>query len=420
MKVVYILLHFPKLTETFVAEEIHALLSRDIDVRIVSLLNAGSGPAQPLSRELLNRVRYAPGLLSVRLWRAHLFYLVRSPRLSFGLLAGIISQPSPKAPVTSFFKRLAIYLKAVSVAYELRDSDVSLLHAHFAWLSGAAAWIMARLLKKPFTVTVHAYDIYSPQNDYLRLVTREASHVVAISEYNRRHIEALRTAAPRDISVIHCGVDVKKLDAESMRQQERPGRGPLKILTVGSLVPKKGHRVLVAACQRLEKSGLDFRCTIIGSGPEGPALSRQIDGAGLRPRIEMRGARSLPEIADAYRRHDLFVLACQVAPDGDRDGIPVVLMEAGMMGLPLISTTVSGIPELVLHAQTGWLVPPGDDAALAEAIALLAADPGLRTRLGESARAFVRSRFGIEQSAERLASLFREVSGRPMSDDTKI
>ena len=424
MNVTYILLRFPKLTETFVAEEIHALLAKDIDVHIVSLLKAESGPVQPLSRELADRAWSAPGLLSLRLWKAQFHYGLTRPWRTFRSLVTLLSQPAPGLPLwATFFKRAVVYLKAVAAAYELRDSGTRLLHTHFAWLSGAAAWIMARLLEIPFTVTVHAFDLYSSQNDLLPLVAREADHIIAISEFNRRHIEASGAAPPGKISVIHCGVDVEALDREPPRLKERSGSGPLRILSVGSLVPKKGHRVLIAACRRLERSGLDFECTIIGGGPDAPALRKQAGDDGRGHRIRLTGACSSPEIIEAYRRHDLFVLACQVAPDGDRDGIPVVLMEAGILGLPLLSTTVSGIPELVIHGRTGWLVPPGDDSALADAIALLASDPDLRKRLGDGAREHVRAWFAVERSAQQLASLFRgvteEKAGRDRSGRNK-
>jgi glycosyltransferase involved in cell wall biosynthesis len=176
---------------------------------------------------------------------------------------------------------------------------------------------------------------------------------------------------------------------------------------VGALQAKKGHAYLIAACHLLKERGLGFNCTIIGGGPTEAALRQQIQASGLQDRVELLGARSHPEIIAAYRQHDLFVLASVVAPGGDRDGIPVVLMEAGKAGLPLISTRVSGIPELVRHNQTGWLVPPGDTAALADAIAALAANPAMRARLGKNARALVEAQFNIESNALRLTGLFQ-------------
>ena len=180
-------------------------------------------------------------------------------------------------------------------------------------------------------------------------------------------------------------------------------------MAVGSLLAKKGHTYLIGACHLLKEQGVDFKCTIIGSGPEEGRLARQIREHGLEDDVTLRSASPHPEIVRAYFEHDLFVLASVVAPDGDRDGIPVVLMEAGAAGLPLVSTEVSGISELVRHNETGWITPPGDTAALARALINLASDPCLRIRLGQNARAFVEAEFSIESNGARLADLFQRI-----------
>ena len=407
LKVVYILLYFPRLTETFVAEEIQAIRSLGIDVRIISLLGAGPGPTQPLTQPLLPYTWYAPDLQDPALWKAQYHFLRKSPRLYSSLLTNLLRQPLPGQPLALLAKRLVIFLKAVAVAHYLEGSDTQLLHTHFAWLSGAAAWISARLLGLPFTVTVHAFDIYSNKNDLLRLVSRQASQVVAISDYNRSQVAALCTLPDEAISLIHCGVNLAELQGQTQEQMERPVGTPLRILSVGSLVAKKGHSYLIDACHVLRERGLEFTCAIIGGGPGESALHQQIEAFGLQDHVELLGTRSHPEIINAYHQHDLFVLASVVSPSGDRDGIPVVLMEAGAMGLPLVSTRVSGIPELVRHGQTGLLVPPGDPDALVEAIMSLAANPKMRTQLGKNARTLVEAEFSIESSADRLAVLFQ-------------
>ncbi len=412
LDVAYILLHFPYLTETFVAEEIRAIQSQGVGVHIVSLLKPGPGPAQPLSQQLLPYTWYAPGLLAPSLWQAQGHFLIKSPRLYAALLIQLLRQPCPLRHVSLLAKRLAIFLKAVAVARHFENSGVQLLHAHFAWLPGAAAWVTARLLNLPFTVTAHAYDIFSWKNDLLNLVSRQANHVVTISEYNRQQVMASAGVPGDAISVIHCGVNLPQLQAPCGEQAALSAARPLRILSVGSLVPKKGHTHLIAACHLLRQRGLDFTCTIIGGGPEEPALRRQIQDQGLQAQVKLLGARPHPEIVAAYQRHDLFVLASVLSLDGDKDGIPVVLMEAGALGLPLISTQVSGIPELLRHKQTGWLIPSGDPIALADAIALLAGDPELRTRLGQHARALVEAEFDIEGNARRLAALFRDIQPR--------
>lgn len=408
LKVAYILLYFPRLTETFVAEEIRAVRSLGIEVNIISLLAPAPGPQQPLSQQLLPHTWYAPNLLDSALWGAQYHFLRKSPRLYVNLLRHFLRQPLSGKPLTSLAKRLVIFLKAVAVAQFLDGSDTKLLHSHFAWLSGAAAWVIARLLSLPFTITVHAFDIYSSKNDLLNLVSGQANHVVAISEYNHSQITVLKNRPIEASSVIHCGVNLDTVRTLSQIPEKRPDCAPLKILSVGSLTAKKGHTYLIDACQLLAKRGLEFTCTIIGGGKEESALLQQIGALDLENQVRLLGACSQPEIVAAYNQHDLFVLASVVAPNGDRDGIPVVLMEAGACGLPLISTDVSGIPELVRNGKTGILVPPGDSEALAEAIEFLAGNPVVGTQLGANARSLVEAEFSIESSADRLVSLFQK------------
>ena len=408
LRVAYVLLYFPRLTETFVAEEIRGIRSHGADVRIISLLKPAREPVQAVSEGLMDSVWCAPALREPMLWRAQLHFLLRAPRLYLGLLVELMRQPLPRRPVSLLLKRLLVFLKAVAAAHYLESTEIQLVHAHFAWLSGGAAWVCARLLDLPFTVTVHAYDIFSHKNDLLPLVTRGAARVIAVSEYNHSQVVAGGLCPAASISVIHTGVDGSKFRDHSRRRQARIRSAKLNILSVGSLVAKKGHRYLIEACRNLAESGLEFNCTIIGGGPDETNLRNQIWACGLEDRVNLRGARLQDEVITAYLEHDVFVLSSIVVSDGDRDGIPVVLMEAGAMGLPLVSTTVSGIPELVRHGVTGWLVPPGDSAALAEAIAALAVDPELRARLAARAREWVEAEFEIHANVDKLARVLQE------------
>jgi glycosyltransferase involved in cell wall biosynthesis len=301
-----------------------------------------------------------------------------------------------------------IFMKAIVVAYHLNKSNMQLLHSHFAWLSGAATSIISRFLELPFTVTVHAFDIFSHQNDLLRFVCQNANHVIAISKKNQQQIEALDVRPAHTISVIHCGINLAKINNVSLGNKERKPEDPLRILSIGSLVHKKGHAYLIEACNILQNQGQHYECTIIGNGPDKAALLKKIESYGLQKQVNILGALSHPEIMSLYRQYDIFVLASVIAPNGDRDGIPVVLMEAGACGLPLISTDVSGIPELVRHGQTGLVVPSGDPTALAEAINTIAVDTSLRKRLGQNAQALVEGEYNSEINTIRLKSLFFE------------
>lgn len=411
LKVAYMLLHFPFLTETFVAEEIRALRAQGTEVQVLSLLSPGRGPIQPLSESLLPYTRYGPSLASGRLWFANVGEFLRHPVLYLALFWRLLTCPCPSRPLALLGKRVIIFWKAVAIAAQLRGQGVDLIHAHFAWLPAAGAWVAARLLGVPFTVTIHAYDIFT-STDLLPLIMREAAQVVAISEYNRQYVHERGLRDATEIVVIHCGIDPEQFAAESNSEAPSPVDRPLQILSVGSLNQKKGHGFLIEACALLAQRDIEFECRIIGSGSGRDRLEQQIRAAGLEGRVQLLGAKPSPEIAAAYREHDLFVLASVVADNGDRDGIPVVMMEAGAAGLPLVSTRVSGIPELVQHEKTGLLTPPKSPLALADAMTTLAHDPALRHSLGRGASRLVLAEFDVEKNAARLRTCFSEVVSR--------
>ena len=406
LKVAYILLRFPYLTETFVADEILEIQKKGICVHLFSLLPPRQGLVHPISRRLAQQVRYAPKIYSRRLWRAQLYFCMRAPLIYFASLNRLARQPYPHAFVTLFLRRALIFLKAVALAYELKGMPIQVLHTHFAWLSGAATSVISNLLGIPFTVTVHAYDIFA-SSDLLCMTARSASRIVAISEYNKRSVLKLCPGLDDDsVSIIHCGIGMEFFTPEVRARQP----GPFSILSVGKLTEKKGHAYLILACQQLKVRGIDFRCTIIGSGPDEENLRQQIHDCDLKGRVTLAGAWQRDDVLMACRRSDVFVLASVVARGGDRDGIPVVLMEAMAMKLPVISTKVSGVPELVRHLETGLLVPERNAEAIADAIVHLASDDKLRARLAHNGRVLVEREFNIRENVQRLIGVLRQVS----------
>ncbi|MGE5073114.1 MAG: glycosyltransferase, partial [Anaerolineae bacterium] len=189
IRVVYVLLRFPWLTETFVAEEIRSIQAKGVSVCIYALLPSREPCIHSVSRQLLPQVKYAPGLLSGDLWSAQAYYLLKAPRQYAGLLGTVLRQPSPR--ISFIFKRFAILLKGIWLARQLQHESVDLIHTHFAWLSAIAGIVVSQLLGIPFTLTAHAYDIYSVKNDLLRLATGAADGIVTISETNKRAILAM-------------------------------------------------------------------------------------------------------------------------------------------------------------------------------------------------------------------------------------
>ncbi len=405
-QVAYILWRFPYLTETFIADEISEIHKQGIQVHLYSLLPPKSEPVQPVSEQLLQQgVVYAPMLFNWFLWWAQIVFIVTHPIRYFSLLVQLIRQPYPNAFVTRFSKRCFIFLKAVALAQTIKGSSIQLLHTHFAYLPGVAATVIAELLNLPVTVTIHAYDIYSPNNNLLCLVAKKTNRIVAISEYNKKNVLAICPGLDeQQVAVIHCGINPKLFQSTSHSTNQT-----LSIISVGSLVEMKGHQHLIRACKILKESGLNFHCQIFGGGPLLETLTQLIEQLEINDVVTLRGACLRPVILEAYKKSDIFILASIVANDGDRDGIPVVLMEAAAMQLPIISTTVSGIPELVQQNVNGLLVSERNSEALAKAVIHLAADEQLRIRFGNDGAKIVEQNFALKGNIAQLANLFRGV-----------
>ena len=402
--VAYVLHRFPSLTETFVAEEIRNVQNVGARVHLFSLLAPTTEIVHPVSADLVPQVRYAPEIFAPSLWWAQLYFLSRMPRQYLQLLWTLVAEPAPE--FNFILKRLVIFLKGVWVAKQLEGSPTQLVHTHFAWLSAAACMVISQLLDLPFTVTAHAYDIYSLKNDLLALTTKMADRVVTISGYNKGAIlDKSAGLDPQRIEVIHCGIDVERFQ----RSDGRPANQVFQITAVGSLFEKKGHEYLIRACSELRAQGLDYECVIVGEGSLEQPLRSLIHELELDGQVMLAGGQIQTWVRDRLGTSDLFALACVVEGTGERDGIPVAIMEAMASGVPVVSTSVSGIPELVRHEETGLLVHPKDASALAAAILRLSRDDSLYGRLAANGRRFVEQEYDIHQNAARLVRLFQDV-----------
>jgi glycosyltransferase involved in cell wall biosynthesis len=260
---------------------------------------------------------------------------------------------------------------------------------------------MRALTGKRYTLTTHAHDIFLP-NPYLDENLASAQTVVTISEYNRRYLISAGTPA-RKIKVVPCGINLKEFSANGTHQ-----RVPGSIVTIGRLEHIKGFPYLVEACAILKARGVPFTCDIIGEGSLRSVLERRILTNGLEGTVRLLGALSQNQVRAALISAQLFVLPSVQTVDGNQDGIPVALMEAMALGLPVITTRVSGIPELVVDGVSGLLVAPGDAGALAEAIERLLKDPALREVLSRQGSGAVRARHDISCSVVQMQEVFSE------------
>ena len=275
------------------------------------------------------------------------------------------------------------------------------LHVHFINEPAGVGEIASMLIGMPFSITAHAKDIYlSPPSDLSRKMAR-AKFIVTCNDYNRRYLEELDADVP--IIKIYHGLDPQLFKAEAALD---PSAGAPLLLSVGRLRPKKGFHCLLDACALLKIGGHKFRCVIAGYGPLREELEARIDRLGLGATISLAGMLTQEEVIALYKQASLFVLPCRITADGDRDGIPNVLAEAMAMELPVVSTNVSGIPELVEHNRSGILVRPEAPVELAAAIARLLDQPQLRQELGRAGRTKVCQLFAAEKNAAQLKAHF--------------
>jgi len=408
-RVAFVLKGYPRVSETFIAQEILALERRGLHILIVSLRHPTDRATHPIHRQIGAALLYLPEYLYqdiVRVWRGWLRARrragYRAARAAW--FSDLCRDPTPN--------RIRRFGQALVLAAELPE-DVDHLHAHFLHTPASVARYTALLTSLDWTVSAHAKDIWTLPEWEKRSKLAEARWVVTCTEAARRHLAGLESR-PEAVWLCYHGVDLVRFAPAPRRSNTRNGsdpKQPVMILSVGRSVTKKGYDDLLEALALL-RAGLQWRFVYIGGGPLHASLKRQAERLSLSHRIEWRGAMAQPEVLSAYREADLFVLASKVAADGDRDGLPNVLVEAQSQGLACISTRVSAIPELIEQHVTGLLVPPGSPSLLAEALERLIVDPMQRAWLGAAGEHRVRRLFSIEDGIDLLAARFGLASAR--------
>lgn len=313
----------------------------------------------------------------------------------------LLPGPLPRFGQDTFRSRLLAL--ADDLAESLAGKGLTRIHAHFGKEEALLGALLAEKLGVPFSVTTHANDIFIPRDPRaLEEILERASPPFTISEFNRSFLgNLLGDHIGRRVRVTHLGVDLSTLPFPA--QASRDSRHIA--CTASGLVEKKGVSVLLAACLVLEDLGVDFHCTIFGADPaseELRRLRRQVKDLGLEARVRLPGNLVCGALLDSVAAASIFVLPCLRAPNGDMDGIPVSLMEAMGMGVPVISTPISGIPELITDGVDGRLVPPEDAESLASAIQELLHHPEQRRRMGSEARKTVERRFSMKDHVDRM------------------
>jgi glycosyltransferase involved in cell wall biosynthesis len=398
LRVAFVLKGYPRLSEAFIAQEIAALERCGLDITIVSLRQPTDDRRHPVHDEIRAPVHYLPEYLlrePLRMLRA---WLAVRKNKSYRKARSIWLRDLRRDPTPNRIRRFG---QALVLAAEL-PRDIDRLHAHFLHTPASVTRYAAILRGLPWTGSAHAKDIWTTPEWEKREKLADCEWLVTCTGVNRDHLAALAPAGR--VELVYHGIDLARFappPAARLGSDGRDARHPVTILSVARLVEKKGTDVLLDALARLPKD-LHWRFVHVGGGPLKPALERQARRLGIADRIVWRGARSHDEVLQEYRNADLFALACRVAHDGDRDGLPNVLVEAQSQGLACVATRVSAIPELL----TDVLVQENDAAALAGALEALIRDPSRRRSLGEAGRARVRAQFTLERNFGRLAEKF--------------
>jgi glycosyltransferase involved in cell wall biosynthesis len=402
--IAYVMKRYPRLTETFILNEIRAMERLGAQLHIISLLPPEPPPHHPLVGEVLAPIHSPPpeGVAKWRvLARAHGAVLAAAPlRYAGAMLKAILWSAVSPAPL-SVWKQFG---RGGFVANICRRAGIRHIHAHFANAPASVAHFANLMSGIQYSFTAHAKDLYLTRPGIIRRRARTATFVATCTGYNVRHLHELLGADAGKVHLVYHGIDLSQFG--SRVDETRYGKTNLRrILSVGRLVEKKGHDDLIEACALLHRQGHQFQCTIVGEGPLRGALAAQISRLSLEGVVTLEGAMTHSVLIARYRQADLFALAPRIADDGDRDGIPNVIAEAMAAGVAVVSTEVSGIPELVLHERTGLLVQPNDPGALAEAIRRMLVNPQAAFAMADAARKRLEQEFDLWTTTRCLHGL---------------
>jgi glycosyltransferase involved in cell wall biosynthesis len=406
-----ILKGYPRISETFISNEILGLERYGFPIHIFSMRR----PREPFTHE------------SVRQIRATVDYLpetLLSPLPAFMFHNARVAARFPKRFVDAWKLcsiRFARTRKSATIKHLLQAgylvdkllpaSGVTHFHAHFAHSPTSVAMFAGLLSGHPFSFTAHAKDIYTSDPRQLSEKIEKARFVVTCTEYNRRYLEALARGIRTPIHRLYHGIDVQLFGAD--RHDLNDPRPPYRLLTIARMTPKKGLSTVLEALAILKKRGIRFQYTLIGDGDDRSRVVSLIDSLGLRESVILPGTLPHGEVLSHFERSDLFVLGCTLARNGDRDGIPNVLVESMAVGVPVVATRFSAIPELVRDGITGILVSPENPVEMADAIMKGLTDTELRARFRTAARHRVESSFDNRRLIRELVEIYRKETDLP-------
>ncbi len=400
MRIGFLVKTFPRLSETFILNEILGLEKLGWTLHIFSLKHPAEEPVHPTVAEVKARVDYVPTLLTVnsivdpfRVVAAHLRLFATRPVKYLSAFRKYFKETNQA--------RLKEFLQAGCLAVSMEREGIRHLHAHFANTPTAVAEIVHWLTGIPFSFTAHAKDIYTSNPVDLARRILSAASVLTCTGFNASHLRSL-AGAGATIHLAYHGIDTRRFASVDRTYTTRSTHELPLILSVGRFCEKKGLDDLIRACAILRDRGVRFRCALIGYGPLEGELKDLRKALDIEELIEMPGRLAQPEVIEYYQKASVFALPCLVTDSGDRDGIPNVLFEAMAAGVPVVTTNVSGITELVLHGETGWVASSRHPEMLAKFIEYVLTHPEESEKLADNARRRVEQQFTLEVSSMRV------------------
>lgn len=394
----YVVKVYPRYSETFIVNEILAHERAGLRLDIFSL----RAPSDGLFHESLSRVQarvtYLPdeSLKLIAFWE------------SLGKAADLLPDLWAVLPEMLQEKAQDVY-QAVALACAVQTQGITHLHAHFGTSAATVARLAARMAHVPYSFTAHAKDIFheSVRRDDLSRKLRDAAFTVTVSRYNDHFLRGEYPDSTGGLVCIYNGLDLSEYPFQE------PAFRPARLIAVGRLVEKKGFTYLVDACKILAESGLDFHLDIVGGGEEEATLRAQVAQLHMEPFITFHGARPQSEVKRFIQGASAIAIPSIIGQDGNREGLPTVLLEAMALGTPCVATDVTGIPEILHHEQTGLMVGQRDALELADALRRLIVDGDLRVRLAHAARRAVEERFEINRNTAQMRALFTAAMREP-------
>jgi len=386
----YLFERFPSFGQTFCYREVAEMDRQDIAAPIFSIRNPKGEPPQDWDRRIVERVHYLPE-------EKELLEEVRRAAKKGKIGTDIVAALDEWGRRTDFLR----LHQAVYVGLRMREMGINHVHAHFAGMAARTAFWINKFFSVSFSFTAHANDIFSPREFEIGLdkLVDTARAIVTETDYAARFLRQRFSHRADRIHRIYNGLDLAEFERTDFSST------PPLIIAVGRLIPKKGFSDLIRACALLVKRGKSFCCEIIGQGALENELRRQIDELRLQNNVVLTGAKPQTQLRRCLAAANVFVLPSVMDPDGGMDNLPTVIMEAMATGLPVVSTNIGGIPEMVIENETGFLVQPGDTAAMADAIERVIKDCSLAARLGQSGYERARALFSIEKNVRELCSL---------------